>query len=74
MSFKALVKVHGEPGWHENAMRFATHAEAHAYAAHKMFAWTQVADIDVQPSIDAPNYTWVAGTGAVRIEGKESAI
>lgn len=45
-------------GWSRNALRFATYAEAHAWALDLMNRWFLVREIRVTESTDAVNYTY----------------
>lgn len=55
-SFKAEFLVDGR--WSTNAVRFATEAEAKAYASDLFMRWTQPTDRRVEPSDDPPNYCY----------------
>lgn len=58
-SFKAEFLVDGR--WYDNAARFATEAEAKAYASDLFMRWTQPTDKRVEPSIDPANYRYEDG-------------
>lgn len=53
LSYKAEVKV--DTSWSSNAFRFATEAEALAYAQNLRSRWTAVKEIRVSPSVDPVN-------------------
>ncbi len=58
MSYQAMVKVTGELGYTANGLRFATRAEAEAYAADLYSRWTAVQQTRVDKSADPINYTF----------------
>lgn len=59
MSWKPEVKVIGEPDkWYDNALRFATRAEAEANAKDLHRRWTQCTDWRATESADPVNATW----------------
>lgn len=63
MSWKPEVKVKGEGDrWHDNALRFATEAEAKAYA-HDLHVnrWTLATAHRATESEDPVNYIWRDG-------------
>jgi hypothetical protein len=53
-SFKSEFLVEG--AWYDNAVRFATHAEAHDATESKFMSWTVPTDRRVVESDDEPNY------------------
>lgn len=57
MSWKPVVQVGGESKWNENALRFATHAEALQSAKDLMNRWMLVTACDAHESDDPVNYT-----------------
>jgi hypothetical protein len=61
MSFKAEVKVIGEPGWIPNGMSFATWGEAHDYGLDLGNRWTAVEEMKTVESDEPVNYRWVDG-------------
>lgn len=61
MSFKPMVKVIGEAGFHGNAVRFVTKEEGAAYAEDLMMRWTRVEEWRVDESDDPVNYTFADG-------------
>jgi len=60
-SWKPVVKVAGEPGWHSNGLRFATQAEAEQSASDVFYRWMACTGYSAQPSEDEPNYRLVDG-------------
>ncbi len=58
MSFKCVVKVSGERGWHSNALRFATEEEAAKYAFDLFGRWALVRETKVVDSTDPVNWKW----------------
>lgn len=70
MSWKAEVQVKGEgERWHDNALRFATEAEAVAYGADLYSRWTLTTARRAVQSEDPVNYVWIDGK-AVHIPDK----
>lgn len=59
MSWKPEVKVDGQ--WSQNALVFATEAEAEANARDLMFRWFAVTDSRATESDLPPNYRYVDG-------------
>lgn len=56
MSSAPEVQTDNSGKWYGNALRFATEAEADAYAADLAMRWTLVRDIRVVESADPVNY------------------
>ena len=67
-SFKPEVIADRSGKWCSNQLRFATFAEAKAYALDLAGRWPPVTDVRVVESDDPVNYTWPAVRGAERIE------
>jgi hypothetical protein len=61
MSWKPQVQVRGEPGWHSNALRFATRKEAEDNAHDLWSRWTLVTNSRAIESEDPVNYVWLDG-------------
>lgn len=61
MSYKPVVQVFNESGWHDNQLRFATHEEALSNARDLSNRWTLVRAFDVQESSDPVNYAYQDG-------------
>lgn len=59
MSWKPEVIADNSGKWSGNAVRFATKAEAQAWAGDRMMRWTAVRSIRVIESDDPVNYRWV---------------
>ena len=57
-SYKPEVQTGHSDEWSANTLRFATRAEAEAYAFNLMCRWTAVRDTRVVESADAVNYAW----------------
>jgi hypothetical protein len=55
LSYKVGVKTAGDRDWNSNGIRFASSAEAEAYAIDLACRWTAVRDWTVIPSTDVPN-------------------
>ena len=68
MSYKPEIQTAGDPGrWSGNALRFATQAEAEAYAFDLQCRWTAVSATRVIESPDPVNYVWDPILGAKAI-------
>jgi hypothetical protein len=61
MSFKPEVQADDTGAWYDNALRFASRAEAEAQVADLMMRWTAVRGIRVIESTDPVNYRYVDG-------------
>ncbi|MEK9735992.1 MAG: hypothetical protein VW239_01550 [Candidatus Nanopelagicales bacterium] len=61
MSYAPEVQTDSSGKWAGNALRFATEAEADAWAADLAMRWTLVRDIRVVESPDPVNYAIVDG-------------
>ena len=62
MSWKAEVQVKGEgERWHDNALRFATKAEAVDYGKDLYSRWTLTTAHRATESVDPVNYVWQDG-------------
>ena len=61
MSWKTAVKVHGEPQWNYNSLRFATKEEAEAYGKDLFSRWMLVREWEAQESDDPVNYRFSSG-------------
>lgn len=73
MSFKPQVKVAGNGDkWCDNALRFATEAEALASARDLMMRWMLVTDCQAAPSDDPVNYA-IADGAMVEVKPSEVA-
>jgi hypothetical protein len=59
MSFAAEVIADASGKWFSNAVRFATEAEAQAWAHDRMMRWTAVRDTRVVETEDPVNYRWL---------------
>jgi hypothetical protein len=71
MSWKYQVQVHGEAGWHDNAVRFPTKEEADKAGKAKMWAWFAVTDVRTVETPEEPaNYNWHPEHGLISIEGR----
>ena len=68
---KAEVQTDNTGNWYGNSLRFASHAEADAYASDLNWRWTSVRDFRAVESEDPVNYRWDDATGAQRLEDKE---
>lgn len=65
-SWKPEVQTDSTGKWYGNAVRFATRAEAEAWAHDRMMRWTAVRETRVVESPDPVNYVWVNGALAPR--------
>ncbi len=54
-SYKVMILAHGETEWVANGLRFATEAEAEAYAVDLAGRWTMVKEWRVEESTDGVN-------------------
>ena len=61
MSWKPVVKVIGESGWHKNGLVFATKEEAEANASDLMRRWLMVTEAGAEESVEPVNYRWEDG-------------
>jgi hypothetical protein len=61
MSWKPEVQVVNDPKWYDNATRFATEAEALAYARDLEMRWTSAREVRAVESPDPVNGKWVDG-------------
>jgi hypothetical protein len=61
MSYKAEVLTAGDPKYYDNALRFATAAEAEDYGHDLAMRWTAVEDMRVVESGDAASHVWRHG-------------
>lgn len=59
MSYAPEVQTDNTGKWYGNAVRFATEAEAQAWALDRMMRWIAVRDTRVVESEDPVNYRWV---------------
>lgn len=59
MSYAPEVQTDNTGQWYGNAVRFATEAEAQAWALDRMMRWIAVRDTRVVESADPVNYRWV---------------
>ena len=69
MSYKAEVIAGSSGKWCDNALRFATLAEAQAYARDLWSRWTLVREYRAVESPDPVNYTWSDTDGATPLAG-----
>lgn len=60
-SWKPEVQTDASGNWYDNALRFATEAEAKANADNLMMRWILVHKTRASPSEDEPNYKWENG-------------
>jgi hypothetical protein len=68
MSFKPEVIADSSGNWYDNALRFATLAEAEASARDLMSRWMLVRDCRAVESTDPVNYRWDPAVGLCRVE------
>ena len=61
MSWKPEVRVPVDNKWYDNAVRFETEAEAHAYALDLESRWTSVREIRTTEVDDPVNAKWING-------------
>ena len=61
MSYKAEVIADASGKWCSSALRFATQAEAAAYASDLFGRWTAVRETRVTESDEPVNYAWRDG-------------
>jgi len=61
MSWKPEIKVHNDPKWYDNAVRFATEAEAIAYAKDLEARWTSAEKIRATETKDPVTGEWIDG-------------
>ena len=61
MSFKAEIRVANDESFYVNALRFATHREAEAYALELFARWTLVVEWRVIESDDPVTHKIVGG-------------
>ena len=57
-SYKAEVTVGSDPKWYDNALRFATHEEASAYAKDLFSRWTSTREWRVTETTDPVTAKW----------------
>lgn len=57
-SYKPMVRVGSEPGFHGNTLRFATPEEAKANVEDLAMRWTLVVETKVEESDDPVNYKY----------------
>ena len=58
MSYKPEVQTDDSGKWYDNALRFATKAEAEANARDLMMRWFAVRETRATKSPDPVNYAW----------------
>ena len=61
MSWKPEIKVHNDPKFYDNAVRFATAEEAIAYAKDLEARWTSAEEIRVTETKDPVTGEWIDG-------------
>lgn len=57
-SYKAEVKVSGDPKWYDNSLRFETDEEARLYGQDLFSRWMLTTEYRTVPSEDEPTYLW----------------
>jgi len=72
MNYRYTIKVYNDPKFYENAVVFATHAEAEQAGISKFTAWTLAEDYKIEETEDAANYTLEDGR-LVHLPAKETA-
>jgi len=66
MSFRAEVIADDSGLWYGNGLRFATWAEASAFARDLHLRWTRVKEVRVVEDGEAANYRWT-GLGVEKL-------
>ena len=70
MSYRVGIKTKGDSHWVYNSLRFASMADAEAYADDIFKRWIAITDYVVEASLDGANATFPVPSDRYRCRGR----